>query len=451
MNSINPLNYVNKVWHSPSLRVMFLTFVGMLLALVVDVLLAARLGTSQTTDALVIAFSLPRLIDTVSRDGIKFSFIPLFIERRNTLDENSFDRFVSGIINVSLVFGIVVTILFEVLASGIVTALAPGFSSAGIAEATLLFRACVPLVIFAPANAVLSVLLNSQKRFYGVALRNAVAPGFMLAGFGLAWGRSNIAFWVAIAYAIGFGVFFLTLFTDAARSGYKHSWRTWSSRDELSRLWEAGFLPTLGFILGQLGRLITRQVLVSFAAVGAISTFYFAVRLVSAAQSIIGVSIATTSLPNMTEHELTGQKSRLALAMQKNVVKVLLVSLPAVIFIVFFNKTAIDLLYGHGSFNEASIELTSQIFTWLGLSLIFISIVPVINAGLYALRAYRAVFYIMFGMALVSVFLAWLFLQWLGLIGIAISTPLAALLNVIAIVVVLQRLKVNLIVANKSP
>ena len=85
----------------------------------------------------------------------------------------------------------------------------------------------------------------------------------------------------------------------------------------------------------------------------------------------------------------------------------------------------------------------------MGLSLIFISIVPVINAGLYALRAYRAVFYIMFSMALVSVFLAWLFLQWLGLIGIAISTPLAALVNVIVIVYVLQRSGVDLLFARK--
>ena len=447
MNSTNIISYLNKAWCSPSLRVMFLTFIGMLLTLVVDILMAARLGTSQTTDALIIALSLPRLIDTVSRDGTKFSLIPLFIERRNTLSEDSFNVFVSGIINVVLIGGILAMVVFELLASEIVTLLAPGFSSAGTAQATLLFRACVPIVVFAPANAILSVLLNSQKRFYGVALRNAISPGFMLAGFGLAWGQSNIAFWVALTYALGFGVFFLALFIDAARSGYRHSWKAWSSRDELSLLWEAGFLPTLGFIIGQLGRLITRQVLVSFAAVGAIATFYFAVRLVSAAQSIIGVSIATTSLPNMTEQELTGRKSQLASIIRRNIVKVLLVSLPAVIFIVFFNKPAIDLLYGHGSFNEASIEQTSQIFIWLGLSLIFISIVPVINAGLYALRAYRAVFYIMFSMALVSVFLAWLFLQWLGLIGIAISAPLAALVNVIAIIYVLQRSKINLLSA----
>ncbi|MEM7591701.1 MAG: lipid II flippase MurJ, partial [Cyanobacteria bacterium P01_A01_bin.83] len=157
-----------------------------------------------------------------------------------------------------------------------------------------------------------------------------------------------------------------------------------------------------------------------------------------------GVSIATTSLPTMTEHEITGQKSRLASLMQRNIIKVLLVSIPAVIFIVFFNELAINLLYGHGYFNEASIKQTSQVFTWLGLSLIFISIIPVINAGLYALRAYRAVFYITIGMTLVGVFLAWLFLQWLGLIGIAISTPLAALVNVIAIIYVLQKSGVKL-------
>ncbi|MEM7591910.1 MAG: lipid II flippase MurJ, partial [Cyanobacteria bacterium P01_A01_bin.83] len=334
MNSINFFNYLNKARYSTSLRVMFLTFIGMLLALGIDILMAARLGISQTTDALIIALSLPRLIDTVSRDGTKFSLVPLFIERRNTLSEKSFQHFVSGIINMALALGILVTLLLEVLASEIVTVIAPGLSSSGLVEATFLFRACAPIVIFAPTNAVLSVLLNSQKRFYGVALRNAIAPGFMLAGFGLAWGRDDVAFWVVLAYVFGFGVFCLTLFIDAGMSGYKHSWKAWSSRDDLSRLWEAGFLPTLGFIVGQVGRLISRQVLVSFAAVGAVSTFYFAVRLVSAAQSIIGVSIATTSLPTMTEHEITGQKSRLASLMQRNIIKVLLVSIPAVIFIV---------------------------------------------------------------------------------------------------------------------
>ena len=445
MNLISLRDRLDKVWRSPALRVMFLTFLGMLLGLAVDMLTAAKLGTSLTADALIIALSLPRLIDTVSREGTKFSLIPLFMERRSTLNQDSFDLFVSGILNLSLVVGIVATIIFEIFAPWIVTVLAPGFSAAGIAEATFLFRASAPLVIFAPGIAVLSVLLNSQRRFYGVALRNAVAPGFMVAAFGLAWNQNNIAFWVALAYAVGFAGFFVTLFFDARKAGHRHQWCVWVAKDDLKHLWEAGFLPTFGFLLGQLGRLITRQGLVSFAAVGGVATFYFAVRLVSAAQSIIGVSIATTSLPAMTEHNLAGAHTKLAAAIRKNSIAVLLVTLPAVIFIVVFNEQIIDLLYGRGSFGKEAIEQTSQVFVWLGLSLIFTCLIPVINAGLYAQRAYQSAFAVMVGITFVSVFLAWLFLQWGGLVGIAISTPLSAALNVVVIIYFLQKMGIYLL------
>jgi peptidoglycan biosynthesis protein MviN/MurJ (putative lipid II flippase) len=72
---------IKRIWNSAIQRVISLTFIGMLLGLAVDVLIAAKLGTGKIADALIIALSLPLFIDTASREGTKFSMLPTFIER----------------------------------------------------------------------------------------------------------------------------------------------------------------------------------------------------------------------------------------------------------------------------------------------------------------------------------------------------------------------------------
>ncbi|NEO63476.1 MAG: hypothetical protein F6J98_24780, partial [Moorea sp. SIO4G2] len=140
-----------------------------------------------------------------------------------------------------------------------------------------------------------------------------------------------------------------------------------------------------------------------------------------------------------------GHKSRLGSALRKNLTKTLLVSLPAVLFIVVSHGEIIRLLYGHGSFEATSIEQTSQVFLWLGLSLAFISLIPVLEAGLYAQRAYGLVVWSMVTMAFVGVALSWLFWQVWGLIGIAMSWPVMALIYVILIIYLLHQKGVSVL------
>lgn len=49
---------LERVWKSATQRVMSLKFGGMLLGLLMDVLIAARFGTSGTADALIVALTL---------------------------------------------------------------------------------------------------------------------------------------------------------------------------------------------------------------------------------------------------------------------------------------------------------------------------------------------------------------------------------------------------------
>ncbi|MGA9382249.1 MAG: lipid II flippase MurJ [Phormidium sp.] len=427
MKQIREQKWVRKIWRSATQRVMSLTFMGMMLGLLVDVLIAAKLGAGQTADALIIALSLPLLIDTVTREGTRFSLVPMFMERQAAMTKDEYRYFVSGVLNLALLIGIGATIVIEVLAPWIVVGMAAGLEPEAKTEAALLLRTCAPLVIFALGGSVLSVLLNSQKRFSLVALRNTIAPAIVVVSIALAWNQENFSLWVTIAYVIGFALFFFTLFVGDRNSRHTHHWSVLPSKDQLIDLWDSTFLPTLGFFVRQGSRIVDR-LLASLVAVGGVSAYYFAFRLFSAVQTLVGISIATTGLPAMTDHSLAGNKTKLAKVIRKNIIKALLISLAPTIFILVFNNEIISFLYGHGLFNNKSIEQTSQILLGLGLGLPFCCVLPVLQSGLYAQKAYKAVFRNRVTITLANILLAYLLSQWLGLVGIAMAVSLSTAL-----------------------
>lgn len=419
---------------SPTTAVMGLTFMGLAIAWGSDILLAAILGTSETTDALIVAITLPRLVDTIAREGTRQSLVPLFLERQNSLEKTTYYRFINGVVNLALVIGIILTVILEIFAPGILNLIAPGLSASGKAEATFFFRLAAPMILFAPTIAILSVMLNSQKRFGIVALRNALAPTFIVIAIVIArYWQQNIAPWTALAYTISSGIFLTMVFWDARQMGYRHKWKVRVSRQDLTQIAIAGYWPTFGFTVRQVAMIVKTLLFPSLAAVGGIATFYFAQRVAAAVQTLVGVSIATTSLPTLTEHEIAGNTSQVALVLRKSLVRSLAITIPIAIAILLFHQNAIAIVYGRGSFETASIAQTSQVFLWLGLSTILSSLIPIFEAVLYAKKAYKKIVMMMIGMAAIEVLLSWLFWQWYGLIGIAISVLVAAIIYVLTI------------------
>jgi murein biosynthesis integral membrane protein MurJ len=434
--------FVARLYRSNTQRVMSLTFVGLALGFLVDVLIAAKLGTGQTADALVIALTLPILIDTVFRQGTRHSMVPLFVEANSSLGEEEFQRFVSGLLNLGCVLGVMVVGVIEALAPWIIMGLAPGLSAESSAESTLLLRLCAPLIFFTIGCTVMGVYLNSRRRFNPVALRNVLTPVVILGVILLSWRSDHVAVFVAAAYTIGFAGFFFTLFMDLRRTGHRHVWLAWTTREDLARLKNAAFLVTLGILLRNALRILERF-LASLVSVGGVSSYYFAYRLVSALQTLIGGSIATTTLPGMTTHDMRGDKTRLVRALRRNVTRTVLLSLPFFLLVVIFHHRIISFVYGRGNFGAESIHVTSQILFWLGFGLLFWCLGPVFQSGLYAQRAYHLIFRNTILVIMVNVGLAIVLSQLWGLIGIAVATTLSAGFSIINMVSLLKTSGVN--------
>ena len=422
---------------------MVITFAGMGLSLLVRVLLIPkRFGFSNTADALTIALTVALVVDTIVREGAKFSLVPLFVTREKEMDRTEYQHFTNSLLFTLLGIGFGIFILIELFAPWIAGGLLSK-SKVDIQRGTTLLRLCAPLLIFGCGSTVLGAFLNSRQHFKTVALRNALPAGTAAAISLVLWDIENLENWIAVAYTGGFAVYFGWLCFGTYRTGHRYAF-TGIPIDTLRSLKNTVTLPTLGFATRQVtNRLLVEIYLVSQLGGGAITLYKCAFQIFSALQTLIGISIATTGLPDMATDDAANDKQKLGRTLNGNVRTAVIIGIPVTLILLIFHGKISWILYGRGTIDQTSVELIGQLLFWLSTGMIFSCLIPVLNAGLYAQKAYRSVFANMVTMAFFNFVIAYGLIEIWSLQGVALAVSITALLAVGNLTFLLRKTQIS--------
>lgn len=423
---------ISRLWLSSTQRVMSLGAFGMALALLADVLIARRLGFTATTDALLIALTLPRLIGTVGRDATKFSLMTVFIETHTREGDEAFKDLGTRVFNLFILIGLGLTGAGLLLADPIVSLIGWGLDPADRAISATLLRLAAGIATFALGSAVLEVMLNSHKHFILTAIRNSVAPIVVIAATIATWRNdANAPYTIAAAFTVGYAVyFFLLLGHTAHRFRFIPNPTRWPARETFDKLRGTIGYPLAGFGVRQTARVLERTI-ASLGPDGSVAAYYYAYRLLAAIQNLVGVSVALTGQPKLTEHDLDGDRDKFIKTLKQRVGITLMISLPAAGLLMLLHRPIITLLYGGGGLSTQRLNDSMAILFILGPAVIFYCLTPVLNAALYAQKRYGAVFYNMCLAASANVLLAFVLFNWLELPGIAWAALIAAVISVL--------------------
>ena len=432
-----------KLLQHKTFGVMVITFAGMGLSLLVRaILIPRRFGFTVTADELTAALTIVLVADTIVREGAKFSLVPLFVTREKELTHTEYRRFTNSLLFFLLGVGFGIFVLVELLAPWIAGGLLRK-STINVQKGTTLLRLCAPLIVFGCGSTVLGAFLNSQQHFKTVALRNALPAGVAAVVFLLLWDTQNLENYVAVAYTGGFIAYFGWLCIGAYQTGHRYE-VTGISLATLRSLRNTVTLPTLGFAVRQItNRLLVGVYLVSPLGEGIVTLYKSAFQIFSALQTLIGISIATTGLPDMATDDAVNDKQKLARTLKLNARTAIIIGSPVALILLIFHGKISWLLYGRGDFDNASIELIGQLLIWLSTGMLFSCLIPVLNAGLYAKKAYRLVFANMVTMALLNFLIAYGLIETWSILGVALSVSITALLAVGNLTYLLRRTQVS--------
>ncbi len=430
--------------------VMGLTGLGMVSALALDLLVARRLGATAVYDALVVGLILPRLLQNVGREAMKFSLVSALIragaeDREDQSDSAAGsdsnnatprDRATRAVTAITLLAA-AATALLVLLAEPLVRLVGPGLENA--AEAATYLRLLAAMAFAAVVSAALEVVLNASERFTLPALRNLLPSAITLAVI-FYFEPPHETFTarpIALAYSIGFLAYLLLLYAAALQARVIRP-AAMPDRATWQLLRRAAGLPLAGFSVRQAARAGALAV-ASLAPPGHLGALNIAYRLLAALQGVVGVSLATVGQPRLTRQSAAGENQAFRRTLLRRIKLVALIGVPAAVAIGTLARPLLTLLLPPDRFTAEGLTTAVVCLQILAPALPFYFLTPVLNASLYAQGRLKVVFLNMCLAAAVNLSVALTLFPSMGVRGVAWSATISAVISVgVLLVVVLK-------------
>jgi putative peptidoglycan lipid II flippase len=398
------------------------TLVSRILGLLRDVALAA-LFERAVTDAWTAAFRLPNFFRRLLGEGsLSVSFIPVFIEAQS---EDPHGERARNLVNALYAFLLVLLaaitlwgVLFPEPLLGLILSKTFQLNVAKWAMTVRMARIMFGFAFFVCQYAFFMGLLNALGSFALPALAPAMLNVSMLVftflptswfaqyGDGLAWG-------VLVG---GFLQAMILWFALRAKNYLPRFQWNLHNRD-LQQVLRRVVPGLVGLGVVQFSNLVTLH-FASRLQEGAISSIYWADRLLELPISLIAVSMGTALLPTLSEYASGRHDKKFSATLRESFLMNLYLIVPAVVGLFFLSENLIEVIFLRGHFTLADLRVTSLVLKISAVSLLFISMNRVLVQAYYARKKTTLPALVSVGGLAVHFVLAALWSQQYGLRGL---------------------------------
>jgi putative peptidoglycan lipid II flippase len=420
------------------LIVTFAFLLSRILGYVRYVVIAAAVPVGPDLDAFFAAFRIPDfLFQLVAAGALSSALIPVISGLFATDEEARAWRVVSTVTTLMLSALLVLAAVVLAAAPLLVPAITPGFGPTETAETVQLTRIMVLSPLFLAAGAVATSVLNARGRFAAAAVAPIVYNLAIIFGaivFVPLLGISGLALGVVVG-ALGH---VLVQLPSLGRMGARIRPSLDLGDGQARRALVLMAPRALGLGATQIVFLVMTSLASSLEA-GSISVFNFAFAVLQIPIGVIGVPLGVVLLPSLSREAATGgtEAFRRLLVRGLSMLAYVMIGIAALGIVV--SGDVVRLLFDYGSIGEGALDRTSTTLAVFLLGLTAHSLIAVLARAFYAHQdtatpvaaaLLAVVVNIVVGVALVGP---------LGLTGLAVAIAVAAWLETLALVVLLQR------------
>lgn len=365
-------------------------FLSRITGFVRDLMIARFFGTTLAADAYAAALKIPNVIRNLLGEGaLSAAFVPVYSsllagESARTTVPSLLARRVLG--RLILLAGIL-SALGVALAPWLTRIVAPGFDADASALTAQLVRILFPMAGVMILAAWCLGVLTSHRRFFlpfaAPVLWNLSQVAGLLLAARLGWGPLiHVLAWSTLAGSIL--QLLVQLPTARALAGGVRPLLDRGS--EPVRRVMRNMVPVAAsqgiFQLASFADVL----LASFLPSGAVVGLYYAQRLAYLPLSLIGISVATAALPEMSrDTDATVMRSRLV----NGFFQILYFVLPASIALMLFGDLAVRIIFERGAFGEQSTHLVAGILIAYAVGLVATSSLKLFAGGFHAMQDTR--------------------------------------------------------------
>jgi putative peptidoglycan lipid II flippase len=412
------------------------TLASRLLGFLRDSMIAALLGTGAIADAFLVAFQFVNVARRLLTEGaLNAALVPVWLRLRETEGEVAAARFAGRVLATVGAALIALAALMGLLMPLVIAALAPGFAG----QQTLRLavddaRLMLPYLAFAGPATVMLALSSAQGRFaltaFSPLLFNVALIAVMIGLIVTGQQASVVA--LVVAATVGVAGFLQLLILVLGRGASMATPLRVSFGAEM-RGFFARAIP--GMVASSAPQLLAvAGAVIASSSPSAVSWLYFANRLIELPLGIVGVTMGTVLVPELTRALRGGDKTVIAHAESRALELAVGLALPATLGLIALSQPIVQLLFEHGAFTMEDTAATARALVWLALGLPAQVLVKALSPAFFAREDTMTPLLAMAKGFVVAIVAAVLLGHFFGATGIAAGIALGAWSNALGLI-----------------
>jgi len=412
------------------------TMTSRILGLIRDQVLAFFFGAGDAMDAFNVAFRIPNLVrDLFAEGAMSAAFVPTFTSTLTLKGRAEAWRLGSLVINGLILVTGVLVILGIIFTRPLILLFAGDFAAVpGKIDLTVgLTRIMLPFLSLVAIAVALMGMLNAFHRFFIPALSPAmfnvatIICAFALVPVLPALGIDPITA-IAIGTILGGLGQVAIQWPLLRREGFRYR-LLFDPRDEGLRQVLFLMVPgMLGLAAVQIN-LLVNTMLATGEGTGPVSWLNYAFRLMYLPIGLLGVSIATASLPRISQYAALDDLPALRATVARSLRLIFMLNVPAMAGLLVLAHPIVAVIFEHGKFKAEDTEATTLALQYYAPGLLGYSAVKIAAPSFYALKESRTPVLVGALTVAVNIVLNVTLVKWIGFKGLALGTGLAALFN----------------------
>lgn len=418
------------------LPILLATLISRPLGFIREAVQAALFGASRLTDAFLVAYNVPEMIQTLFFSGVLSNFfVPIITRYRE--DRAELAKVFSVAFNGALLLALVLAGVCYVIAPELMLLAAPGLGGADRELAIFLFRLMLPMLVMHCLLAVVKGTLNSIDHYampeYAGVFFNLVVIfcALLLTG---SFGITSLA----IGVVGGSIVQLLVQIPVLVQKGIRY--QPWLG------LTHPALREVRGLVIGAIVatavvpiNAFVDRAMASSLQVGSISALAYAFRVFLLPVSLFAVPVYTVLLTDLSAAHQQGRQDIFKQQATAGLSLLFAVALPATAILIALATPITRLLYERGQFTADDVTLTSQALMGFVVGTLAYGTSQVMVRLFNAMKDTATPAWVGVGSIVLNAGGDWLLMQILGHWGIALVTSIVSYVNTIVLYLLFRR------------
>jgi putative peptidoglycan lipid II flippase len=412
------------------LPILLATLISRPLGFVREAVQAALFGASRLTDAFLIAYNVPEMVQTLFFSGVLSNFfVPVITRYRE--DKTELSAVFSVAFNGALLVACVLAGACYLGASKIIAVAAPGLSGTDRELTIFLFRLMLPMLVLHCLLAVVKGTLNSIDHYampeYAGVFFNIVmiACALVLSG---SYGITSLA----IGVVGGSIVQFLVQIPILVQKGIRYRPSLGLSHPALREMRGLVFGAVVSTAVVPINAFVDRAMASGLQA-GSISALAYAFRVFILPVSLFAVPVYTVLLTDLSAAHHQGRQDTFKGQASAGLSLLFAVALPATAALLALATPITRFLYERGQFTASDVTLTSQALMGFAVGTLAYGTSQVMVRLFNATKDTSTPAWVGVGSIALNAGGDWLLMQLLGHWGIALVTSVVSYVNTVVL------------------